>query len=454
MAERQTVVFVDDEEPMRHAVQQWLGVAGHDAQSFGSAQSALEHISAGLNGIVLTDLRMPSMDGMALLRRILEIDPDIPVILMTGQGDIESAVEAMRIGAYDFIEKPFDPERLAQTVRRATEKRRLVLENRYLAAAAPADTLRNRILGTSREIERLREAVSEIAATDVSVVLYGETGSGKDLVARCLHDLGRRAKGNYVAVNCSAIPDTMVETEMFGHEAGAFTGAAGRRIGKIEHASGGSLLLDEVESMPLAMQAKLLRALQERVIERLGSNTSVPVDFRTIAATKRDLKAESATGAFRSDLYFRLSVVELNIPPLRDRRDDIPLLFEFFAAEAARSHNREPRPLKGATLDALMRHDWPGNVRELRNVAERHALGLGSFAAADSSRPTDLADVMPLAQQLEAYERRIIERALADSGGRISEVIEKLGVPRRTLNEKMARLGISRRREADDQYGQ
>lgn len=453
MAERQTVIFVDDEEPMRHAVQQWLGVAGHDTTSFASGQSALEHISVGLNGIVLTDLRMPSMDGMELLRRILEIDPDIPVILMTGQGDIESAVEAMRIGAYDFIEKPFDPERLAQTVRRATEKRRLVLENRYLAAATPDDALRTRILGTSRGIERLREAVSEIAATDVSVVLYGETGSGKDLIARCLHELGRRSTGNYVAVNCSAIPDTMVETEMFGHEAGAFTGAAGRRIGKIEHASGGTLLLDEVESMPLTMQAKLLRALQERVIERLGSNSSIPVDFRTIAATKRDLKAESNSGAFRSDLYFRLSVVELTIPPLRDRRDDIPLLFEYFAGEAARSHNREPRPLKGATLDALIRHDWPGNVRELRNVAERHALGLSSFATTGIARPSDLADIMPLAQQLETFERRIIERALADSGGRISEVMEKLGVPRRTLNEKMTRLGI-RRREAHDQYRQ
>ncbi|AEQ51709.1 sigma-54-dependent transcriptional regulator [Pelagibacterium halotolerans] len=453
MAERQIVIFVDDEEPMRHAVRQWLGVAGHDARSFASGQAALEHISPGLNGIVLTDLRMPSMDGMELLRRILEIDPDIPVILMTGQGDIESAVEAMRIGAYDFIEKPFDPERLAQTVRRATEKRRLVLENRHLASTVPSDALRNRILGTSREIERLREAVSEIAATDVSVVLHGETGSGKDLIARCLHELGRRSTGNYVAVNCSAIPDTMVETEMFGHEAGAFTGAAGRRIGKIEHANGGTLLLDEVESMPLTMQAKLLRALQERVIERLGSNSSIPVDFRTIAATKRDLKAESNAGAFRSDLYFRLSVVELTIPPLRDRRDDIPLLFEYFAGEAARSHNREPRPLKGAALDALIRHDWPGNVRELRNVAERHALGLSSFAASDIARPIELADVMPLTEQLEAFERRIIERALADSGGRISEVMEKLGVPRRTLNEKMTRLGI-RRREAEDQNRQ
>ncbi|WP_417582131.1 sigma-54-dependent transcriptional regulator [Pelagibacterium sp.] len=445
MAERQSVIFVDDEDAMRHAVEQWLSVAGHEAHSFDSGPSALEHISVGLNGIVLTDLRMPGMDGMELLRRILAIDPDVPVILMTGQGDIESAVEAMRIGAYDFIEKPFDPERLAQTVRRATEKRRLVLENRLLAAATPPNALRTKILGTSREIERLRAAVSEIAATDVSVVLYGETGSGKDLVARSLHETSRRSSGNYVAVNCAAIPETMVETEMFGHEAGAFTGAAGRRIGKIEHANGGTLLLDEVESMPSPMQAKLLRALQERSIERLGSNASQPVDFRTIAATKRDLKADSKNGAFRSDLYFRLSVVELTIPPLRERRDDIPLLFEYFAAEAARSHNREPRPLKGATLDALMQHDWPGNVRELRNVAERHALGLSSFAVSDDTRMESYTKFMPLAHQLETFERRVIERALSDSGGRMSEVIEKLGLPRRTLNEKMARLGIKRR---------
>lgn len=442
MPERQKVIFVDDEEAMRHAVSQWLTVAGYDVESFSHGGEAVGRIGPEFGGILITDLRMPHMDGMELLRRALAADPDIPVILMTGQGDVESAVEAMRIGAYDFIEKPFAPERFAEAVHRAGEKRRLVMENRRLQSGTATGDLRNRILGTSKPIERLREAVAEIAATDVSVVLYGETGAGKDLVARCLHDLSRRAKGHYVAVNCAAIPDTMVESELFGHEAGAFTGALARRAGKIEHASGGTLFLDEVESMPLAMQAKLLRALQEKTVERLGSNASIPVDLRTVAAAKRDLRAAGDEGAFRSDLYFRLSVVELHIPPLRERREDIPLLFAWFVAEAAKAHGREPKPVRPALIEGLIDYDWPGNVRELRNAAERHALGLGGSALPVSH--VDEMDGVPLARQVEAFEKRVIERALAESGGRVAEVIDRLGVPRRTLNEKMAKLGIAR----------
>jgi two-component system, NtrC family, C4-dicarboxylate transport response regulator DctD len=446
----QRAVFVDDEEAMREAVSQWLTVAGYRVETFAEAEQATTAIDEQFDGIVITDLRMPRIDGLELLRRVLAIDPDIPVILMTGQGDIDSAVTAMRLGAYDFIEKPFDPDRFAEAVRRASEKRKLVLENRRLQSGVSGDPLRNRILGTSRQIERLREAVAEIAATDVSVVLYGETGAGKDLVARCLHDLGRRAKGNYVAVNCAAIPDTMVESEMFGHEAGAFTGAIARRAGKIEHASGGTLFLDEIESMPLAMQAKLLRVLQEKSVERLGSNQLIPVNLRTIAAAKADLRAAGNDGGFRSDLYFRLSVVELHIPPLRERREDIPLLFEFFAARAAEEHSCELRQVSAALSDELVHYDWPGNVRELRNVAERHALGLGtSVLSHRHSNSTPLVDALPLAQQMEAFERRIIERTLADCGGRISDVLERLGLPRRTLNEKMSRLGIVRPATAD-----
>lgn len=445
MPERQKVILVDDEEAMRHAVSQWLTVAGYDVESYPDGAQAVGRLTPGLDGILVTDLRMPHMDGMELLRRTLATDPDIPVILMTGQGDVESAVEAMRVGAYDFIEKPFAPERFAEAVHRASEKRRLVMENRRLLAGSTPDDLRNRILGTSRQIERLRDAVAEIAATDVSVVLYGETGAGKDLVARCLHDLSRRAKGHYVAVNCAAIPDTMAESELFGHEAGAFTGAQNRRAGKIEHASGGTLFLDEVESMPLATQAKLLRALQEKTIERLGSNVTISVDLRTVAAAKHDLRAAGDQGLFRSDLYFRLSVVELHIPPLRERKEDIPLLFAHFATEAASAHGRESKPLRPLLVDSLLDHDWPGNVRELRNAAERHALGLGSSAL--PGRPGSQGDTMeglPLARQVEAFEKRAIERALAESGGRVADVIERLGIPRRTLNEKMVKLGIVR----------
>jgi two-component system C4-dicarboxylate transport response regulator DctD len=352
----------------------------------------------------------------------------------------------MRLGAYDFIEKPFEPDRLLDCVRRASEKRELVTENRRLRRAVNEPSLKSRIIGTSRVIEELRATVGELACTDVSVILYGETGVGKDLVARCLHDFGRRRDGNYVAVNCIAIPETVFESEFFGHEAGAFTSAVKPRIGKMQHASGGTLFLDEIDSMPLASQGKLLRALQERVVERLGSNRSTNVDIRPIAASKSDLRAASAEGLFRLDLYYRLSVVELVIPPLRERLEDIPLLFEYFAAVAAEAHGTTLRPISSANMQALMAHNWPGNVRELRNAAERYAVGIGSLIGRNGAAE---GRQLSLTQQLETFERALIERSLAESGGNISAVMEKLGVPRRTLSEKMMRLGLGRRRHID-----
>jgi two-component system C4-dicarboxylate transport response regulator DctD len=305
-------------------------------------------------------------------------------------------------------------------------------------------TLSARIIGTSTAAEQLRASVAELAGTDVSIIVYGETGAGKDLVARCIHDFSRRSKANYVAINCAAVPETMFESEFFGHEAGAFTSASRARVGKIEHASGGTLFLDEIDSMPLSMQAKLLRALQDRVIERLGSNRSIAVDLRPIAASKLDLRAASSAGQFRSDLYYRLSVAELTIPPLRDRIEDVPLLFEYFAASAAAAHGRELRPITSATLTMLITHQWPGNVRELRNAAERYALGLPGplmSQAADTG-----SERLSLADQVEAFERALIERCLTETGGKISAVLDRLKIPRRTLSEKMVRLGIDRQR--------
>jgi len=444
MPESGPILFVDDEASMRHAVTQWLGLAGFETLVHDKASSALHVLSADFGGILVTDLKMDGMDGMELLRRAQQIDPELPVVVITGHGDVETAVEAMRFGAYDFIEKPFAPERFLEVVRRASEKRQLVVENRRLRRAVGEQTLSSRIIGTSTAAERLRTSVAELAGTDVSVIVYGETGVGKDLVARCIHDFSRRHKANYVAVNCAAVPETMVESEFFGHEAGAFTSAVRARIGKIEHASGGTLFLDEIDSMPLATQAKLLRALQERVIERLGSNRAIPVDLRPIAASKVDLRAASSDGRFRSDLYYRLSVVELTVPPLRDRIEDVPLLFEYFAATAAAAHAREPRPVTSAVLNTLITHHWPGNVRELRNAAERYALGLPGPLM---PQPSDASgERLSLAQQVEAFERVLIERCLAETGGKISAVLERLNIPRRTLSEKMARLGIDRQR--------
>jgi two-component system C4-dicarboxylate transport response regulator DctD len=444
MPESGPILFVDDEAAMRHAVTQWLGLAGFEMLVHEKATSALSTVSADFPGILVTDLKMEGMDGMELLRRSQQIDPELPVVVITGHGDVEIAVEAMRLGAYDFIEKPFAPERFLEVVRRACEKRQLVVENRRLRRAVSEQTLSGRIIGTSTAAERLRTSVAELAGTDVSVIVYGETGVGKDLVARCIHDFSRRHKANYVAVNCAAVPETMFESEFFGHEAGAFTSASRARVGKIEHAGGGTLFLDEIDSMPLSTQAKLLRALQERVIERLGSNRNIAVDLRPIAASKVDLRAASSDGQFRSDLYYRLSVAELTIPPLRDRIEDVPLLFEYFAASAAAAHERELRPITSATLTMLITHLWPGNVRELRNAAERYALGLpGPMMpqAADTG-----SERLSLAEQVEAFERALIERCLAETGGKINAVLERLKIPRRTLSEKMVRLGIDRQR--------
>ena len=445
MPEYGPILFVDDEASMRQAVEQWLQLGGFKPRTFAAAAQAIGNISADFPGVLVTDLKMEGMDGMQLLRHAQQVDPELPVVVITGHGDLETAVEAMRLGAYDFLEKPFAPDRLLDALRRASEKRQLVIENRRLRRAVNEQDLSLRIVGTSAAADRLRSNVAELAGADVSVIIYGETGVGKDLVARCLHDFGRRSKGHYVAVNCAAIPETMVESEFFGHEAGAFTSALKSRAGKLEHASGGTLFLDEIDSMPLSGQGKLLRALNDRVVERLGSNRSVNIDVRVAASSKIDLRDASVQGRFRSDLYYRLSVVELMVPALRERREDIPLLFEYFAASAAKAHGRELRPLQTARLQSLMSHDWPGNVRELRNAAERYALGFGEWSGTslvENARSS-------LSDQVEAFERTVIERCLAESGGSIAEAMKRLDIPRRTLSEKMARLGIDRREYAN-----
>ncbi|MCO6391042.1 response regulator [Aliihoeflea aestuarii] len=443
------VLFVDDDAAMRQSVEQYLRLSGFRLTAVPGAAAALERLTPDYPGILVSDLKMPGMDGRELLDRVRTIDAELPVVMITGHGDVETAVEMMRRGAYDFIEKPFDPARFSDTLTRASEKRRLVMENRALRSAISDRTLSGRIIGTSQAAQRLRAAVTEIAATDVGVVLVGETGVGKDLVARSIHEASRRASGNFVAVNCAAIPESMVESELFGHEQGAFTGAARAREGKIEHADGGTLFLDEIESMPLAMQAKLLRALQEHAVERLGSNRTINVDLRTVAAAKGDLSQAGRSGAFRSDLFYRIAVVELHIPPLRERAEDILLLFEHFAAQAAETHGREPKPLAQETASALLAHDWPGNVRELRNAAERYVLGFSGAVDVAFGRPSPTnGKGQPLSSRVEAFERSLIERSLAEADGSIAEVMADLGIPRRTLNEKMARYGLSRLRSS------
>ncbi len=437
------ILFVDDEEPMRIAVKQWLGLAGFDVAVLARPEAALARLSKDFAGILVSDVRMPGgLDGLGLLRAAQSLDADLPVILVTGHGDIPLAVEAMREGAYDFIEKPFVPERLAEAVGRACEKRRLVLENRRLRALGAGDDMAHRLIGPSRAMEKVRADVRELAALPLNVVIFGDTGCGKELVARCLHDYGRRATKPFVAINCAAIPETMFESEFFGHEAGAFTGAAQRRAGKIEHADGGTLFLDEVESMPLALQAKLLRVLQEQCVEPLGGNRTIPVDVRVITAAKADLLDEVRAGRFREDLYYRLHVAEIHLPPLARRADDIVALFQSFAARAAAAHGRNPPSLAEDDLRALLARDWPGNVRELRNEAERFALGLGLRRGAPLPAEDDESS---LQASVAAFEKRRIEEALRQAGGDVALVMARLDLPRRTLNEKMAKYGIDRR---------
>ncbi|WP_413792411.1 MULTISPECIES: sigma-54-dependent transcriptional regulator [unclassified Pseudomonas] len=434
-----SVMVVDDEGSIRSAVEQWLTLSGFQVQLFSRADECLARLPEHFPGVILSDVRMPGLSGLELLAEVRRRDPDLPVILLTGHGDVPMAVEAMRDGAYDFLEKPFSPEALLGSLHRALDKRTLVLENRRLHEQADARArLDGTLLGVSRALQNLRRQVLDLAALPVNVLIRGETGSGKELVARCLHDFGPRASKPFVALNCAAIPEPLFEAELFGHESGAFTGAQGKRIGKLEYADGGTLFLDEIESMPLAQQVKLLRVLQEQKLERLGSNQSIRVDLRIIAATKPDLLDEARAGRFREDLAYRLNIAELRLPPLRERREDIPLLFEHFTHNAAERLGRPAAPLSGPQLSHLLSHDWPGNVRELANVAERQVLGLDQLPALETEPGQSLA-----AQQ-EAFEAQCLRAALTRHKGDVKAVLEALQLPRRTFNEKMQRHGLSR----------
>ncbi|MGY3257542.1 sigma-54-dependent transcriptional regulator [Pseudomonas chlororaphis] len=434
-----SVMLVDDEASIRTAVEQWLSLSGFEVQLFSRAEDCLARLPRDFPGVILSDVRMPGISGLELLKEVQQRDADLPVILLTGHGDVPMAVEAIRDGAYDFLEKPFSPQTLLSSLRRALDKRGLVLENRRLHEQADTrEKIDSTLLGVSRALQTLRRQVVDLAALPVNVLIRGETGSGKELVARCLHDFGPRADKPFVALNCAAIPEQLFEAELFGHESGAFTGAQGKRIGKLEYADGGTLFLDEIESMPLAQQVKLLRVLQEQKLERLGSNQSIEVDLRIIAATKPDLLDEARAGRFREDLAYRLNVAQLRLPPLRDRREDIPLLYEHFAHAAAERLGRSVAPLSGAQLSRLLSHDWPGNVRELANVAERQVLGLGE------PEPEAIDPGQSLAAQQEAFEAQCLRAALTRHKGDIKAVLVELQLPRRTFNEKMQRHGLAR----------
>jgi two-component system C4-dicarboxylate transport response regulator DctD len=441
------IIFVDDEMHIRRAGEQALKMAGFEVHCFESAESAQQLLAEDWPGVLITDVKLPGASGLELMHRALSIDRDLPVVLITGHGDISMAVQAIHDGAYDFIEKPFGADRLVEVAKRSIEKRLLILENRALRNELREQLSQFNIIGNSPQMALVRKQVAKIADVDADVLIYGETGTGKELIAHTLHKQSRRRDKPFVAVNCGAMPEHIIENELFGHEPGAFTGANSRQIGKFEYAHKGTIFLDEIESMPQALSVKLLRVLQERTIERLGSSKTIPVDVRVIAATKADLREASTRGEFREDLYYRLAVVQLNLPALRERRDDIQILFQYFLDSAARRYDCSP-PAPGPEVTAeLMAHDWPGNVRELQNTADRYVLGCFNDLSSltNLSQNPNNGSPVTLAEMVSCYERRMIEQQLAQHKGDARAAYTALGLPRKTFEDKLRKYELNRK---------
>ncbi|MCU6432361.1 sigma-54 dependent transcriptional regulator [Undibacterium sp. Jales W-56] len=442
-------LLIEDEQAVRLATAQTLELGGFRVYAYASAEAAQAALHKGFAGIVVSDVRLPGQSGLELLAQVLALDPDLPVILITGHGDVSMAVDAMRVGAYDFIEKPFASERLLETCLRAQEKRRLVIDNRHLKQQLASQKSVPDLLGQTPAIEQVRKFIQAIGPSPVDVLINGATGCGKEVVARQLH-LASGRSGEFVAINCGALPEAMFESEIFGHEAGAFTSAQKRRIGKLEYAQGGTVFLDEIESMPLALQVKLLRVLQERRLERLGGNTQITLDCRVIAASKADLLQLSEEGKFREDLYYRISVVSIDLPTLRQRREDIPLLLKHFIDAAAQRYQMPATAWTPAQMAEWQQRDWPGNVRELRNFADKWVLGVADphlqsacsgTTVSDRSRP----DTESLPKRVDDYEASLIQRALQNHDGNVALAAEQLGIPKKTLYDKIKKYQLTAR---------
>lgn len=444
------VFIVDDDREMRQSLTHYLTKSGCETESFSSGESALRAMQSARPHVLVSDVRMPGISGLELLDRLAADGCQPPTLMITAHGDVPMAVEAMRAGAFDFIEKPFLPSRLLDVIQRAAEFGRLRDENIRLREQLRRLSGLDRVLiGECSQMRALREDIEDAANTDAPVFILGETGTGKELVAQALHDLSARCGKAFVPVNCSAIPDTLFEAEMFGHLAGAFTGASKASPGYFGAADGGTLFLDELGACPLPQQPKLLRALEAGEILPVGSPGPKPVEVRFISATNDNLEDRIAEGSFRGDLFFRLNTLVLTIPPLRSRGDDVLLLFNHYLMHFAQVYEVDAPLVTPEDTAALMAEKWPGNVRQLRQVAERRILaarrGRGSVAEALHAAPAESGRGLNLKQNMERYERMLIERALEANGGQIDEVIEALGIARRTLNEKMQRYGLCRK---------
>jgi DNA-binding NtrC family response regulator len=465
------LLIVDDEEATRYGMRRALSGFGYEIEEADSVEEARSVMKEQTGDLLLLDVNLPGASGLEFLSELQSAGEDAPlVILITAHGSERMAVEAIKSGAHDYLSKPFELDDLRLAVKNASETIRLRKENRRLRERIEIEGAASRgaLIGASEAMRRVRAMIEKVADTDATVLVRGESGTGKELVAREIHErsLARRS-GSFVAVNCAALPSELIESELFGHEKGAFTGAAARRRGKFEQADGGTLFLDEIGDMSANVQAKLLRALEERHIERLGGNESIPVDVRIVSATHRPLEQEIAAGNFRADLFYRLRVVTIEIAPLRERREDIPVLAESFARAAAERYNLPARPLAHSALRRLMEYEWPGNVRELRNTIERAAI----MAEGDELTAKDLAEevkgsfsghggevvevemdgslAVPFTADFRAdrkeFERRYIARCLEDSGGNVTRAAAVLGMHRQSLQHKLRELGLARR---------
>jgi len=430
------VALIEDDDDFRAALVERLELENLTVHAFRSAEAALVEIGADFPGVIITDLRMPGMDGRQLLTRLQALDPALPIILITGHGDIAEAVAAMTAGAYDFVAKPFAFERLHESLKRALEKRALVLDNRRLTALSSDTGLELPLLGDSRAIRSLRATIAQIADARMDVLIEGETGVGKEAVARALHYGGRRRPQPFVAVNCGALPEGLIESELFGHELGAFAGAMRRRVGHVERAHNGSLFLDAVDAMPLSVQVKMLRVLEEREIHPIGSDAPRVVDLRILASSTGDLGEAVAENRVRKDFYYRLNAVRLRMPPLRERREDIPLLFASLLARAQVRADGVAPPITDAVRSRLLESTWPGNIRELSHFAQRFALGLEGQEQAAGEADSGLAD------RVAQFEARVLHDTLQTVAGDVAEALNQLKIPRKTLYDKLKRHGL------------
>jgi len=445
------ILIVDDEASMRTFVQHALADDEYDIRTAASVPEALDHVREEIFDLVITDLMMVPLSGMDLLRAVKELSPETEVLMMTAYGTIETAVQAMKLGACDYITKPFPVDELRLRVAHVLERKRLQRENRWLREELFQHFGIENLVGQSPPFLHVLEKVRRVAPTDATILLTGETGTGKDVIARAIHLLSRRASRPFIAVNCAALPEQLLESELFGHVKGAFTGAVANRKGLIEEAAGGTFFLDEIGSIPLSIQAKLLRVLEQKTIRRVGENREIPVDVRIIAATNRDLNDALRRGEFREDLYYRLNVVAIHLPPLRARREDIPLLAHHFLRQFSQRDQKAIVGFTEAAMTALMKYAFPGNVRELRHIVEQAvALASGQWITvadlpAHVRTATTASEERELETALNQVERDLILQALRRNEGHLERTARDLGMSRVTLWRKMKKYGLAKR---------